>query len=176
MSASASPEALHNAYLCLGSNIHPAENLVKAVALLREYVPLRAFSTCWETEAVPAENSPGREPQPNFLNAAVCVSTSLAPAELKTRVLAPIEQALGRVRTADKYAPRTIDLDITLYDRQVIDPDLWKRDYMLLIFSELLPDLTNPDTGETLREAASRRLPAMRLAIPHPEIQLIKAD
>jgi 7,8-dihydro-6-hydroxymethylpterin-pyrophosphokinase len=74
----------------------------------------------------------------------------------KQEILGPIEAKLGRVRTADKYAPRTIDLDITIFDGQVLDADLWKRVYLALIFAELAPDLHNPQTRETLHETASR--------------------
>lgn len=75
------------------------------------------------------------------------------------------------MRTADKYAPRTIDLDLTLFDEQVLDDELWRRVYMALIFSELLPDLRNPLTGETLVETA-QRLRGQHLALAHPEILL----
>ncbi len=156
-----SPE--HHACICLGSNIDPAENLRKAVQLLRERTRVIAQSLCWETEAV---GSPG----PNFLNLGVCIATSLDPLSLKEQVLAPIEKQLGRVRSADKNAPRTIDLDITLYDGQAIDQDLWQRVYLALIFSELVPGLSHPQTGEPL-ELLAQRMQREHLAIPHPELE-----
>lgn len=168
MSASARSERLHRAYLCLGSNIEPEGNMRRAVCMLREHAQIISISTCWETEAIRGEQT-GRSP--NFLNAAACVLTPLDAAKVKARLLAPIEQALGRVRTADKYAPRTIDLDLTLFDEQVLDDELWRRVYMALIFSELLPDLRNPLTGETLVETAVR-LRGQHLALAHPEILL----
>ncbi len=174
MNASGSPEAEHQAYLCLGSNIDPAENLRKAVDLLRQRTHLLALSTCWETEAVGSSG-------PNFLNIGALIETRYGAspsgaspygaAELKEQVLSPIENELGRVRSADKYAPRTIDLDITIFDGQILDPEIWRRVYMALIFAEMLPGLRNPESGETLGETA-RRLRAEHLAIPHPELAI----
>ncbi len=161
MNAYADQAAEHQACICLGSNIDPAENLRRAVALLRGQTRVLALSTCWETEAVGSHG-------PNFLNVGACVATSWDAAGLKEHVLAPIEKQLGRVRTADKNAPRTIDLDITLFDGRVLDHDLWQRVYLALIFSELCPHLSNPETGETLR-ATAEMLQKNSLAIPHPE-------
>lgn len=159
--------AVHTAYLSLGSNIDPAENIRKAVSLLRERTRVLAISTCWETEAIVDQTSRAR--WPNFFNLGACVVTGLQADALKKQVLQPIETALGRVRGTDKYAPRTIDLDIVIFDGKIVDSDLWKRLYLALIFDELLPDLRNPETGET-PGAASARLRPGKLAIPHPEI------
>jgi 2-amino-4-hydroxy-6-hydroxymethyldihydropteridine diphosphokinase len=140
---------LHRAYLCLGSNIDPEENMRRAVAQLREHTRLIALSRCWESEAIGSSG-------PNFLNMAACIETPLDAAELKEHVLARIEQQLGRVRTADKNAPRTMDLDITLFDGQVRDAHLWERAYLALTIAELLPDLCHPESGETLPQVAAR--------------------
>lgn len=155
----------HRAYLCLGSNIDPVENLRRAVQLLRQRTEVLSLSSCWETEAVMGNGAAGQAP--NFLNLGACIRTTLDPEALKAQILRPLEQELGRVRTADKYAPRTIDLDITLYDRAVLDPELWRRPYLALVFAEMLPDLRNAETGETLSEAA-RRLKTGRVAVRYP--------
>lgn len=162
MNASAPPENDHQAYLCLGSNIQSEENLRKAVKLLYQQTQLLAISTCWESAAVGSSG-------PDFLNLGVLARTPLDAASLKNQVLAPIEAQLGRVRSADKYAPRTMDIDIVVFDGQVLDSEIWRRNYLALIFAEMLPDLRSPDTGETLAEIARR--PAVRQnAIPHPEM------
>jgi 2-amino-4-hydroxy-6-hydroxymethyldihydropteridine diphosphokinase len=166
LNAFASPETLHRAYLCLGSNIRPEENLRAAVKLLREQARVEALSMCWETPAY--TERPG-ESAPNFLNAAVCILTPKDQEAIRAEIIAPIEHALGRVRTADKYAPRTIDLDLTLYDSLILDLDLWGRAYLALTFSELLPRLPHPRTGESLEQAA-RRLGETHLAVPRPEV------
>ncbi|HBA92820.1 MAG TPA: hypothetical protein DCZ08_14125, partial [Anaerolineaceae bacterium] len=78
----------------------------------------------------------------------------------------------GRVRTADKNAPRTIDLDIIVYDEQVLDPNLWKRDFLAIPISELRPDLEVPGEGITLNQVAqslrtsSTAVPRLDLTIP----------
>jgi 2-amino-4-hydroxy-6-hydroxymethyldihydropteridine diphosphokinase len=142
-------EVLHRAYLCLGSNIDPEENMRRAVALLSEHTRVIALSRCWESEAI---GSIG----PNFLNMAACIETPLDVAVLKEQVLARIEHQLGRVRTSDKNAPRTIDLDITLFDGQVRDQHLWERAYLALTIAELLPEFCHPESGETLPQLAAR--------------------
>lgn len=162
MNASAHPEVDHEAYLCLGSNIQPVENLRKAIERLGERTHLLALSTCWESAAVGSNG-------PNFLNIGALVRTPLDAVELKEQTLAAIEKELGRVRSADKYAPRTMDIDITIFDGQVLDPEIWRRVYLVLIFAEMLPDLRNPDTGEALAEIA-QHLQAMSMAVPHPEL------
>ncbi len=155
----------HQAYISLGSNIHPRENILEAMRLLREKVTVNTFSTIWETEAIGASG-------PRFLNAAAWVSTHLSAEELKTQVLAGIEQTLGRVRTADKYAPRTIDLDIVVFDEQVVDANLWTRDFLVLPIAELRPDLEQPGQGRTLNQIAqsmrvtSTAIPRLDLNIP----------
>ncbi len=133
--------------------------------LLQQHTQILERSTCWETEAVSSSGVPDAS-CPNFLNMAVCITTGLTPQALKTELVNPIEKALGRVRSADKYAPRTIDLDIVVYDDQILEQALWQRSYLALTLAELLPDLRHSQTGETLREAALR-LGKDHLAIPH---------
>jgi 2-amino-4-hydroxy-6-hydroxymethyldihydropteridine diphosphokinase len=140
----------------------------RAASLLRQYTRVLALSSCWETEAVSSSGAPDTR-YPNFYNLAVCIATGLEPQVLKTELVKPIEVALGRVRSADKYAPRTIDIDVVIYDDQVLEPELWKRSYLALTLAELLPDLANPQTGETLRQAAAR-LGQNQLAVQRPGI------
>ena len=167
MNGSEEVEHLHRAYLCLGSNIQPEHNIREAVRLLRERARVTKLSTCWETEAVRGAST--LPSAPNFLNIAALVETPLPPGALKEQLLDPIERELGRVRTADKYAPRTIDLDITLFDEQVLDPEIWRRVYLATIMSELLPELRHPESGERLEDLA-HRLRESSPAIPRPEI------
>ena len=162
MNASAPPEPDHQAYLCLGSNISPVENLLKAIDLLCQRAQLQALSTCWESAAVGSDG-------PNFFNIGALVVTPLDAANLKEQVLAPIENQLGRVRSADKYAPRTMDIDIVIFDGQVLDAEIWQRVYLALIFAEMTPGLMNPDSGETLARIA-QRLMGTGTAVPHPEL------
>jgi 2-amino-4-hydroxy-6-hydroxymethyldihydropteridine diphosphokinase len=157
----------HWAYLCLGSNIQPVENLRKGIDLLCQRTRLLALSTCWESVAI---GSPG----PNFLNIGARIATPLDAAALKEHVLSPIEKQLGRVRSADKNAPRTMDIDIILFDGQILDATIWQRVYLALIFAEMLPGLRHPVTGETLAETA-HRLREKSPAVPHPELSFAES-
>jgi 2-amino-4-hydroxy-6-hydroxymethyldihydropteridine diphosphokinase len=156
---SSSPEAsrqLHRACLSLGSNIEPTANIPRAVALLRQACKVEAISSCWETQAVGSDG-------PDFINLAVLLATERNAQQLKTEVIAEIEAKLGRVRSQDKNAPRTIDLDIILFDGAQLDKNLWQRVFVALPVSELLPELLHPESGQSLREAAlalNRQSPA----------------
>ena len=136
-------------YLGLGSNIEPERNLPEALALLERHIPVADRSTVWET---PPVGSSG----PDFLNAAARVKTWLSMDELQAGVLRPIEEHLGRVRTDDPNAPRTIDLDILVYDGITIDEGLWEQAHVCIPLSELLPDYTHPLRGETLSAIARK--------------------
>jgi 2-amino-4-hydroxy-6-hydroxymethyldihydropteridine diphosphokinase len=137
----------HQAFVILGSNIDPEAHMRKAVALLGERCAIEGLSGLWETEPVGSSGA-------NFLNQAVWLTCDQSLEELKNSVLRPIEQQLGRVRTADKYAPRTMDLDVVIYDGQLIDERLWELPFMAVPMAELYPTLQHPVTGVTLRQAA----------------------
>lgn len=135
--------------LLLGSNIDPERNISLALEMLAKQTTLVAKSRIWETEAVGSHG-------PNFLNAAVKITSELGPVEIKKKILTPIENHLKRVRTADKYAPRTIDIDIVLHNDLVLDDNLWTKVFVALPVSELLPDLRHPKNNTTLLETASQ--------------------
>jgi 2-amino-4-hydroxy-6-hydroxymethyldihydropteridine diphosphokinase len=141
--------ALAEVCLLLGSNIQPERYLPQAVSLLGEKLRLQAVSSVWET---PAVGSAG----PNFLNAAVLASTSLDRESLKTKVLRPLEARLGRVRTEDKYAPRTIDIDPVTWNARPLDDDLWRYAHAAVPVAELLPFAWSAERSETLAQAAQR--------------------
>jgi 2-amino-4-hydroxy-6-hydroxymethyldihydropteridine diphosphokinase len=152
----------HLVYIGLGSNIEPEKNLPRALDLLCEHMELEAVSMVWET---PPEGLKGR----NFLNAVVRAKTQLSRGILKSLVLRPIEIRLGRKRTANKYSPRTIDLDILVYDDQVVDRNIWEQAFIAKPLSELLPDLTHPVTGMSLQEAAQILASDVNIK-PRPEV------
>ncbi len=139
----------HRVYLSLGSNVEAEQNLPKAIELLREYGRLEAVSTAWETEAV---GNPG----PNYLNACVLFRTPLLASELKEQVIRPIEAALGRKRSENRYAPRPIDLDILLYDDRPSNLEFWEYGFVIVPLAELRPDLLHPRGGEKLSQVAER--------------------
>ena len=138
----------HQVCLLLGSNIQPEKNLAMGVDLLRSQVKIVRGSSVWET---PAVGSAG----PDFLNMALLVTTPLGAALFKEKVIRPLEMQLGRVRSADKNAPRTIDIDIILFDDQLLDPNLWRFAHRAVPVAEILPDLRS-EQGELLKDIASR--------------------
>jgi 2-amino-4-hydroxy-6-hydroxymethyldihydropteridine diphosphokinase len=136
---------MHTAIILLGSNIDPEENIKKAINRLIKECKLIKTSRLWETEAIGSNG-------PDFLNSAIAVETQLLENDFKYQVLRKIEKELGRVRTEDKYAPRPIDLDIIIFDDQVVDQDLWKRSFISSPISDLIPDLRHPSNKKTLLE------------------------
>ena len=158
-------ESSHQAYILLGSNISPVENLRKAVGLLCSLGAVKRISGVWETLAVGSDG-------PNFLNAALLLQTALTKVELKRQMLAPVENTLGRLRTEDKNAPRTIDLDIIIYDDIILDPNIWTRTHIALPMLEIAPNLTHPDSKKGLDEIASALIQGGWATI-HPEIRLV---
>lgn len=148
--------AEHSVIILLGSNIDRERNIPEALRRLAAHpgLDLKASSRVYTTEPVG-----GTGPQPVFANAAVLVKTPLPPGALR-QVLRTIEAEMGRVRTADKFAPRPIDLDIVLYDNfvgdvegsPIPDPDLLRHPHVAVPCAEIAPHRLHPVTGQTLAE------------------------
>lgn len=133
----------NRAILLLGSNIEPKFNIQKALELLSRFATIEKQSNIWETEAI---GSTG----PNFLNMAVEIETSLDDSQIKTDFINPIETKLKRIRTSDKYAPRTIDIDIIFFNEDLIELNIWDKLFIALPVSEINPNIKNINTGETI--------------------------
>ncbi len=155
-------------YLGLGSNLGDRVALLRAaVRRLVDAgdVTLVATSSLWESE--PWEVEPGRtaHEQSWYLNCVVAVETGLEPRVLLERLQA-VETALGRTRPvgtpeAQRFAARTLDIDILLYGDAVIStPDdlhvphllLAERGFVLQPLAELAPDVRHPTLYQTVRE------------------------
>lgn len=157
------------AIVALGSNIQPETNLPLAVARLRP-LGAQAVSRAYQNRAL------GDRSQPDFINAAALLETAQGPSALRA-ALRQIEADLGRQRTADKYAPRTIDLDLLLLGDQIVDgPEWWLPDPGLLELAhlavpaaEIAPDVIHPMSGETLQGVADRLRPSAELR-PRPDV------
>jgi len=139
----------HVAYLSLGSNIQPEINLVRGIQLLQEQGRIANISSAWESKSVGAEG-------PNYLNACVSYVTPLHWLELKEQIILPIELQLGRKRTENKFAPRTMDIDIILFDGSSCDDKSWEKAFVVVPLAEIYPSYQNPIKNEEIHETAAR--------------------
>jgi len=160
------------AFIALGSNIDPETNLPLAATRLSELGNPIAASTVYQNPAI------ADEPQPDYLNAAVLIETALNPLAIRDK-LREIEADLGRIRTEDKFASRTIDLDLCILGGRVLnhellslpDPDILKRAHLAVTLAELRPDFLHPLTGDSLEEIANELQKDAELK-PRPDIVL----
>ncbi len=160
-------------FLSIGSNIDPAENIKRAIEFLCRYVRVTGISTVYLT---PAE---GKPEQPSYYNCVIEVETQTEPVKFKYSILRRIEESLGRERTNDRFAARTIDLDIILYDDLIMntddlilpDPQIRRRAFVALPLQELSPGLRLPGSGLSIAEiAASLPQSAMRPLKDYTEV------
>ena len=145
-------------YLSFGSNLGDrARAIGEAMVLLRDRdLEILRQSSFYETEPRDLAG------QPWFLNLVAEVETSLFPRQLLARVQR-VETRLGRKRLVDR-GPRTIDIDILLFGRFVVDatdlviphPRMSERRFVLEPLAELAPGLCHPVTGKTVREMLGR--------------------
>ena len=151
-------DQIHHAYLSLGSNIEPENNLPAAVRELGRFGRVLQVSRVWQSIPV---GGPG---QPDYLNAALLLETALSAIDLKAKAIATVEARLGRMRSTDRNAPRTIDIDIMLFDREQLrlgdrnipDQEVLERPFVAIPLAEITPGYIHPVTGESLAEIASR--------------------
>ena len=141
---------MHTAFIALGSNLDDPESKVRqGIAALAELpqAQLVAASSLYRSAAH------GHADQPDYINAVAQLSTDLAPQALLAALLA-IEQRFGRERTF-RNAPRTLDLDLLLYDAQSIaepglavpHPRMHERAFVLAPLLEIAPDCVIPGIG-----------------------------
>ena len=140
-------------YLSLGSNVGDREaHLRDAVVRLGMAGRVVTVSSFYETEPVESIQ------QPWFLNCVVALETSQTPRQLMTSLLR-IEQEMGRTRVRKK-GPRTIDIDILLFDSEQIvseeliipHPAMQQRRFVLEPLAELAPEAVHPVLKKTVRE------------------------
>jgi len=141
-------------FLSLGSNLGDRErHLHRALELIEQHAgKLQRVSAFYRTAAW------GKEEQPDFLNAAAELKTSLEPSEL-LRTLLSVEEKMGR-RRAEKWGPRTIDIDILLYEDRIVDqaglhvphPALHLRRFVLEPLNEIAPGAQHPQFKKSIAQ------------------------
>ncbi|AHB71723.1 2-amino-4-hydroxy-6-hydroxymethyldihydropteridine diphosphokinase [Cronobacter malonaticus] len=147
------------AFIALGSNLaEPLSQVNNALAALARIPGSRIVATSSFYRTPPL----GPQDQPDYLNAAVALETTLS-AEALLDNTQRIELEQGRVRKAERWGPRTLDLDIMLFGDATINTgrltvphyDMKNRAFMLLPLSEIAPALRFPD-GERLADVLER--------------------
>ena len=125
---------LNEVVIGVGSNIDPEIHINQAKELIAKTHELRKVSSFIETEPIGCEN------QDNFLNGALLIETKMDRFTLKSW-LKNLEEKLGRVRSENKNCPRTIDLDIIVWNRKIVDSEVYERDFLINSINELIPEL-----------------------------------
>lgn len=138
---------MNTVYISLGSNRgNKEQNLQKAIELLAEKAgEIESCSSVYETEPWQIDDDE------SFLNQVLLLRTALAPALLMDTLL-DIEKSMGRTRTTAKYEPRTIDIDILLFNDEIMVTDkitvphryMHQRKFVLAPLTEIAPALVHP--------------------------------
>ena len=145
---------MNKVYLLLGGNAGNRKQYInKAIDELSLYpVQPGIKSSFYETAAW------GKEDQPEFLNIAIYIETSLSPTEL-LNAIHEIESNAGRLRT-EKWGQRTLDMDILFYNTEIIElpeltiphPYMQDRRFTLVPLAEIAPDLMHPVFKKTISQ------------------------
>ncbi|AYC31671.1 2-amino-4-hydroxy-6-hydroxymethyldihydropteridine diphosphokinase [Pseudomonas cavernae] len=152
---------MERVYIGLGSNLAtPLEQLRAALAALAALPQ----SQLLEVSSFYASDPLGPTDQPRYVNAVAALDTTLAPLQLLDALQA-IELDQGRQRKAERWGPRTLDLDILLFGQRLLDEPrlqvphyhMHARPFVLYPLAEIATDLLLPD---------GRRLSALLQACP----------
>lgn len=136
-------------YVALGANLgDPLQQAENAIASIEQIPQTSVIKISPFYRSKPL----GPQDQPDYLNAVIKIITELSPLAL-LKALQTIELNLGRVRKANRWGPRTLDLDILLYDNQVIQSeeltiphyDMYNREFVLYPLFDIAPDLILPN-------------------------------
>ncbi len=140
---------MNSVFLGLGANLNqPATQIRSAVAALQsnDNIEVVACSSLYGSKPM------GPQDQPDYINAVIQVETSLSAMTLLD-VTQGIELKLGRVRKDERWGPRTLDIDILLFNQEEINQErlqvphygMKEREFVLYPLAEIAPNLTMPD-------------------------------
>ena len=153
---------MHKAYIGIGSNLeNPRQQIaqaIKALQLIAEDGKINCSSIYQSTAMTNQECTAQITKQQDYLNAAVCINTKKSALEL-LEDLKKIEISQGRERKTERWAARTLDLDLLLFDDQIIDHPcltvphygLTQRNFVIYPLVDLDANLMLPN-GTTIRE------------------------
>ncbi len=139
------------AYVGLGANLdEPIQQLRAALQSLARLPQTRVAAKSSFYRSAPI----GMTAQPFFINAVCALQTDLPPSSLMMYLL-EVERAHGRIRSAERNGPRTLDLDLLLYESQVVEtpaltlphPRMHERAFVLQPLAELAPKMVVPGRG-----------------------------
>jgi 2-amino-4-hydroxy-6-hydroxymethyldihydropteridine diphosphokinase len=157
----------HIAYIGIGSNLNDPIYQVKSAIEALSKLPKTALQTASHFyQGPPADFSD----QPDYINAVAVLETRMHAHDLLTELEA-IELAHGRTRATRRWGPRTLDLDIILFDEMSINtprlivphPEFHKRAFVLAPLLEVAPNLVLP-SGKKLHDLV-KELPEIKLSI-----------
>jgi 2-amino-4-hydroxy-6-hydroxymethyldihydropteridine diphosphokinase len=120
----------HLCIIGIGSNINPEENIAEALRILGKENEISRVSRFIKTAPI------GVTDQPDFLNGAVRVVTDKEKNNFR-KYLKEVEDLLKRDRSAPKFGPRSIDLDIVVWDGEIIDNDYYRREFLKKVVDEI---------------------------------------
>ncbi|MBB1351749.1 MULTISPECIES: 2-amino-4-hydroxy-6-hydroxymethyldihydropteridine diphosphokinase [unclassified Pseudoalteromonas] len=149
---------MHCVYLGLGANLNsPTEQLDNAIIALKKLPNCEFLNVSHYYASKPM----GPQDQPDYINAVACIKTTLAPEQLLD-LTQSIELEHGRVRKAERWGPRTLDIDTLLFDDQIINTarltvphyGLSDREFVVYPLLELAPELILP-SGIALKTIAN---------------------
>jgi 2-amino-4-hydroxy-6-hydroxymethyldihydropteridine diphosphokinase len=123
---------MNDVAVSIGSNIDPHKNIKRAIDLLTSEHAVRAVSSFIQTKPI------GFTEQPDFINGSILISTALSIEQFST-CLKDTEKRLGRKKSINKFGPRTIDLDIVVWNMKIVNIDFFERDFLRKSILELLP-------------------------------------
>lgn len=159
------------AYVSIGSNIEREKHIRAAVTALRGRFGSLVLSRVYENRAIGFDGE-------NFFNLVAGFDTNELP-EAVVATLHGIEQGYGRQRGPSRFGPRTLDLDLLLYDNLIRDDKTLRlprdeiREYACVLgpLAELAPNDPHPETGETFA-AMWARFPRVQQVLTPVEIDL----
>ena len=121
---------MNSVIIGIGSNIDAESNIPKMLEILKSQVEIVKVSSMIKTKPIGIEN------QNDYTNGAVKVKTNLNQSDLNI-LLKNIEDEMGRDRTVAKFGPRCIDLDIIVWNGEIVDDDYYTRDFLQKSVREL---------------------------------------